>query len=195
MLKKVNNYIYSSIFTSIIFIILGIICIMKPDISFSVISNILIVIFLLNGIALLIIDYQVKFIFLNNFLYGILSLVIGIILLVHPDTLKVILPSIIGIWFMISGLLSFRLCIYLKNESVTHMIITIIMSLISIICGITLMMRPTESTNILTMTLGITFIIHSISNMIDMCIIHKHINKIVKNIKHYISEVKVIDEE
>lgn len=186
MLKKVNNYIYSSILISIIFIILGIIFIINPSISFDAITISLTSIFILNGIILLIIDFQFNSIFMNNFLHGILSLIIGFILLIHPETLKIILPFIIGIWFIMSSLFNLKFSIYLKNESPGSTILTILMVIASIICGFILISKPMESIDILTMTLGITLLIHSISNIIDMLVVKKYINKIVKEMKKYI---------
>lgn len=193
MLKKLNNYIYSSILISVVFIILGALCVIKPDISFNAISTTLTCIFIINGLLLLIIDYKNNSIFMNNFLYGVLSLVIGIILLIYPNTLKMILPFTVGLWFMISSLFNLKYSFYLKNESLGYMILTMIMAIISITCGVVLVSRPLESINILTITLGITLLIHSISNIIDMVIIKKYIDKIVKKMKHYISEFAQID--
>jgi uncharacterized membrane protein HdeD (DUF308 family) len=188
MLKKINNYIYASIVLSLIFIAIGVMCVIKPDISFDVISFVLTIIFIVNGILLLVADFRSRSIFMSNFLSGVLSLVIGIVLLIHPNALKTILPFIVGIWFIVSALANMKFSFYLKNESTTYMILTIIMAIISIVCGFILIVKPLESLDVLIMTLGITFIIHSLSNIIDMFVIKKYINKIVKNIKYYISE-------
>ena len=188
MLKKINNYICASIVLSLIFIAIGVMCVIKPDISFDVISFVLTIIFIVNGILLLVADFRSRSIFMSNFLNGVLSLVIGIVLLIHPNALKAILPFIVGIWFIVSALANMKFSFYLKNESTTYMILTIIMAIISIVCGFILIVKPLESLDVLIMTLGITFIIHSLSNIIDMFVIKKYINKIVKNIKYYISE-------
>ena len=188
MLKKINNYIYASIVLSLIFIAIGVMCVIKPDISFDVISFVLTIIFIVNGILLLVAEFRSRSIFMSNFLSGVLSLVIGIVLLIHPNALKTILPFIVGIWFIVSALANMKFSFYLKNESTTYMILTIIMAIISIVCGFILIVKPLESLDVLIMTLGITFIIHSLSNIIDMFVIKKYINKIVKNIKYYISE-------
>ena len=188
MLKKINNYIYASIVLSLIFIAIGVMCVIKPDISFDVISFVLTIIFIVNGILLLVADFRSRSIFMSNFLSGVLSLVIGIVLLIHPNALKTILPFIVGIWFIVSALANMKFSFYLKNESTTYMILTIIMAIISIVCGFILIVKPLESLDVLIITLGITFIIHSLSNIIDMFVIKKYINKIVKNIKYYISE-------
>ena len=188
MLKKINNYIYASIVLSLIFIAIGVMCVIKPDISFDVISFVLTIIFIVNGILLLVADFRSRSIFMSNFLSGVLSLVIGIVLLIHPNALKTILPFIVGIWFIVSALANMKFSFYLKNESTTYMILTITMAIISIVCGFILIVKPLESLDVLIMTLGITFIIHSLSNIIDMFVIKKYINKIVKNIKYYISE-------
>lgn len=191
MLKKWNRYIFISIIISIIFIFFGGMCIIKPDISFNIISWILTAIFLINGLVLLFIDYQTKSIFMNNFLYGFLSLIIGFILLIHPNTLKVILPFIIGIWFMINGILNIKFSSYIKEESIGYMTFIIVMAIISLVSGGILIVKPLESIDILTMTLGITCVISSISNIVDLCIIKKYISQIIKKIKKYIIQFEV----
>ncbi len=188
MLKKISNYIYFSIFISIMFMIFSIVCIVKPDMSFTILSWILIGIFIVNGVVSLILDYKQSSIFINHFLHGTISLVIGIILLIHPDALKILLPFVVGIWFMISGLFNFKFSTYLKKESPGFMILSMITAMISIICGIVLIARPLETVTIVTVTLGITCLIYSVSNTIDMIVIKKYMDKITKNIKSYVTQ-------
>ena len=53
MLKKINNYIYASIVLSLIFIAIGVMCVIKPDISFDVISFVLTIIFIVNALLVI----------------------------------------------------------------------------------------------------------------------------------------------
>lgn len=188
MLKRINNYIYLSMLISVICIIFGIVCIINPSISFEFITIMVTSIFIVNGLLLLIVSYKSNFIFMDTFPYGILSFIIGIILLIYPNSLKMILPIMVGIWFMVSGLFHLKLSYLIKEESVIYMIVTIMISIISVICGFVLIKNPLESVNILAITLGITLLLHSISNIVDLVIAKKYGNRIVKKVKNYISD-------
>lgn len=189
MLKRLNNYIYSSIFLSIIFVIIGILFIAKPDISFEAVNIVFMSMFIINGIVLLILDFRSDTLFIGNFMYGIVSLVLGIIFLMHPNALGMILPFMIGIWFLVSGLLNLKFSFYLKSESTGYMILSIIMAVISIACGVTLISKPLEGINLLTMSLGLIFIMYSVANIIDMVTIKININRIVKRMTDYIKRI------
>lgn len=188
MLKRINSYIYLSMLLSVICIIFGIVCIINPSISFEFITIMVTSIFIVNGLLLLIVSYKSNFIFMDTFPYGILSFIIGIILLIYPNSLKIILPIMVGIWFMVSGLFHLKLSYLIKEESVIYMIVTIMISIISVICGFVLIKNPLESVNILAITLGITLLLHSISNIVDLVIAKKYRNRIVKKVKNYISD-------
>ena len=188
MLKRINNYIYLSMLISVICIIFGIVCIINPSISFEFITIVVTSIFIVNGLLLLIVSYKSNFIFMDTFPYGILSFIIGIILLIYPNSLKMILPIMVGIWFMVSGLFHLKLSYLIKEESVIYMIVTIMISIISVICGFVLIKNPLESVNILAITLAITLLLHSISNIVDLVIAKKYRNRIVKKVKNYISD-------
>lgn len=188
MLKRIDNYIYLSMLISVICIIFGIVCIINPSISFEFITIVVTSIFIVNGLLLLIVSYKSNFIFMDTFPYGILSFIIGIILLIYPNSLKMILPIMVGIWFMVSGLFHLKLSYLIKEESVIYMIVTIMISIISVICGFVLIKNPLESVNILAITLGITLLLHSISNIVDLVIAKKYRNRIVKKVKNYISD-------
>lgn len=190
MLKKINNCFSFSIMFSILFIIIGLLCVFIPEMSFEVLSGIITGVFIVNGIILLILDFYNRSVFINSFFYGILSLVIGIVLVLHPDTLKVLLPIGIGIWFLVSGLFNLKFALYLKDESIWYLIITILMSLISIGCGFVLIFKPVEAINVLVMTLGITIIVQSISNLVNVVILKKYMNKIVKEIRKSFIEIE-----
>lgn len=130
-------------------------CILIPEMSFDAFVIFILGLFMIKGIILLILDYFNSSIFINIFLSGIVSLMISIVLAIHPNTLKVLLPIAVGIWFLVSDLFNLKFALYLKDESISNMIIIILMSLISIVCGFILIFNPMESVNALTVSLGI----------------------------------------
>mgnify|MGYP002515532460 FL=1 len=181
MLNKLNKYLNSGIILTIVFLLVGGILIVKPDISFNIISYLIGVSLVVSGIYLFIIDSKTNNIFINVFLYAILLTLIGILIILNPVTLKVILPIFLGLWFLISGIFKIRLDIYMRNEP--YFILSLITNIITVICGVILLINPVESISAITISLGIIIVISSISSLIDIIIFKKNINSVVKYLK------------
>lgn len=181
MLNKLNKYLNSGIILTIVFLLVGGILIVKPDISFNIISYLIGASLILSGIYLFIIDSKTNNIFINVFLYAILLTLIGILIILNPVTLKVILPIFLGLWFLISGIFKIRLDIYMKDEP--YFILSLITNIITVICGVILLINPVESVSAITISLGIIIVVSSISSLIDIIIFKKNINSVVKYLK------------
>lgn len=181
MLNKLNKYLNSGIILTIVFLLVGGILIVKPDISFNIISYLIGASLIVSGIYLFIIDSKTKNIFINVFLYAILLTLIGILIILNPITLKVILPIFLGLWFLISGIFKIRLDIYMKDEP--YFILSLITNIITVICGVILLINPVESVSAITISLGIIIVVSSISSLIDIIIFKKNINSVVKYLK------------
>ena len=69
MLNKLNKYLNSGIILTIVFLLVGSILIVKPDISFNIISYFIGASLVVSGIYLFIIDSKTNNIFINVFLY------------------------------------------------------------------------------------------------------------------------------
>lgn len=181
MLNKLNKYLNSGILLTIVFLLVGGILIVKPDISFNIISYLIGASLIVSGIYLFIIDSKTNNIFINVFLYAILLTLIGILIILNPITLKIILPIFLGLWFLISGIFKIRLDIYMKDEP--YFILSLITNIITVICGVILLINPVESISAITISLGIIIVISSISSLIDIIIFKKNINSVVKYLK------------
>ena len=181
MLNKLNKYLNSGIILTIVFLLVGGILIVKPDISFNIISYLIGASLILSGIYLFIIDSKTNNIFINVFLYAILLTLIGILIILNPITLKVILPIFLGLWFLISGIFKIRLDINMKDEP--YFILSLITNIITVICGVILLINPVESVSAITISLGIIIVVSSISSLIDIIIFKKNINSVVKYLK------------
>ena len=181
MLNKLNKYLNSGIILTIAFLLVGGILIVKPDISFNIISYLIGASLVVSGIYLFIIDSKTNNIFINVFLYAILLTLIGILIILNPVTLKVILPIFLGLWFLISGIFKLRLDIYMKDEP--YFILSLITNIITVICGVILLINPVESVSAITISLGIIIVVSSISSLIDIIIFKKNINSVVKYLK------------
>ncbi len=197
MIKKLNKLLTSSIITSLLFLLIGIIIVIYPENSIKVLSTLLAIFLVVNGLYLIVIGADIRNIFFIDFFpTGILSLVLGILMILYPNTLSIIIPIALGIWFIWISIFKLRLSISLKNIDEPVWILTIITSILSIICGLILIFNPISSSIAITMFTGAIIIIYAISDLVDMIVFKKNVNKIVKHFKKsYPKTIKIIDEE
>lgn len=184
MLKKIKNYLNISIVLALILTVLGLTFIIFPNTSFEVICYFLAGILVINGGMLLIFDKSRYAIFFDGLFYGLLSFIFGVIIFIHPEILKVIMPILLGIWFILNGFFKIRLIVYLKEEDKSYYYLTLIMAIISIVCGIIMVLEPVKNVEIITISTGLILMIYAISDIINLSIIKRHINKVVKCIKN-----------
>lgn len=197
MLKKINKYFNLSITASILFIILGIIILIFPRISLSVFSYLIGISAILLGIYLISLEIRYGSIFtlIDTSLSGILSILVGIIILIYPKTVAIFIPIVLGIWFIMSSFMKLRISHYLKYISNSLYLSTLIMNILSIICGIIFIINPLTSSTVITIYIAILLIIYSISNLSEIIILKKNINDIDKYLQKEFKEYKIIDEK
>lgn len=179
MLNKLNKFLYSSIIISIIMFIIGLIFIIYPEVSFTTITYIISILLIVNGIYFLI--EKESSIFFSSFLtLGVVELLLGIIMLVNPDIVKTLVPIVAGIIMITKSTLDLRLSILLYRNNINSWLSLLICSIISIICGLIIIVNPSIGTIALTTFLGILITVYSISNIIDTIIFKKNIKEITK---------------
>ncbi len=192
MLKKLNKYINFSIVISALLMVLGIVIFVYPNISLKVFSYGISLVLILFGIYLIVIDNKSRgFSLLVDFsLFGITLLLLGIVLLIYPSTLAVLIPIFLGMWFITNGIIKLKFTSLLADVSDYSWILSLIMSILSIVCGILFIINPLDGAEVIVSFVGILLFVYSLSDIVDMCIFKKNINVIKKNIK---DGLKIID--
>ena len=194
MIKKINKYINTTLISSILLLILGAIMILFPETTLNITSYCIAIISLLLGIYLIIIDINIEkpLFFPNTSLSGIILSILGIILLAHPKSLFILIPIVLGIWFIISSITKINYIQTLKYINKSLWISSIITTILSIICGLIFIINPLRSAAVVTTFFGIIMIIYSICDIYEIIIIKRNVNKIDKEIN---KRFKIIDEE
>ena len=193
MIKKLNSFINSSICISIMFIIIGIIMVIMPKMSLEILGVILSVILIINGIILMITDIKLN----NNFIpidilpASMLSILLGIMMLIYPNILSIIIPLMLGTWFIMTSIFKIRLTLYLSKIQNTPWILLMLISILSIVCGFILILNPIDSSVAITLFIGIVIIVYAISDITNMIVLKRNI----KNLTKYFKEnIKIIEE-
>lgn len=179
MIEKLNKFIYSSIVISILMFVIGLVFVVYPDISFTTITYILSVLLIINGIYF--IATKEGSIFFSGFLtLGVIDVLLGLVMLLNPDIIRTLFPIVVGIVMIVKSVLDLRISILLYRNEYSNSLFLFICSIISVICGLFIIINPSIGTVALTTTIGIIIIIYAISNIIDTIVFKKDINEIIK---------------
>ena len=170
-IKDMNR---TSIIFSILFILLGLFLLIKPDSAIHLVSYALGIMLLIGGSISMIKFFSNKQLesYLDlNFVVGSFVFIFGIIILIKPTTIASIIPLLLGIWMVINGVtkLSYSLTLNKNNKSLS----SILVALLILVCGILLIFNPFEGAKFFTQILGATIIIYSVLDLIECIVIKK----------------------
>ena len=174
VLKKTG---VTSLVTSIIFAILGIILIANPEGTIKFIAIILGVIFGLVGLYKIVnyIENKGKYDFYNNDIaYGVIAIVLGIVTICYSTQIGAIFRIIIGLWIVYSAILRINLSIKLKTIDSNVWIYSLIIALIIAFCGIFIICNS----GAVIVTLGIVVVIYSVLDAIESIMFLNNVSKL-----------------
>lgn len=185
MKKEINRMYGTSIFSTICFIVMGLFLFFKSEQTIEIISYVLGGFIIALGIASFIryFKYREKQAFSFDIVYGIISILAGIILICNPHALAKIIPIILGVWITISSALKIQMAFQLKNYENNMWKGTLIVGLIALLCGIVLIFNPFEGAVVITKVIGIFLIIYAILDVISSYIVNKAVKNTIKIIE------------
>lgn len=168
----------SAIFESIIFAILGIILVCKPEYALKIMAYVLGITFIIIGICK-IITYcgrnQNNNFFNFDLIHGLTAIIIGIISMSYINLIGSIFRIIIGFWILYTSFISINTSIQIRKMSESTWIWTLILAVIMFLCGLYTIITP----GTIIMTIGSIMVIYSILNIIESFIFMKNINQIL----------------
>lgn len=170
-LKKAG---WTSILTSIVLAIIGVIMIYNPQTTMQFMSTVLGTFFIVMGIIKLINYFVTKgnsSLFTNDIAWGIISVIIGLVVIVYSNTIESIFRIMIGIWIIYSGFTRLNLSFKLKSVSQKIWTFVLILSILMIIGGLYVTFYP----GALIVTLGVIILIYSIMDLVESFIFMKNI--------------------
>lgn len=196
--KLMKKFFRSSLVSSITLFILGILIIFKSEVTIITISYLIGSVLVALG-ALAIIQY-IKNIEASgqndlDILYGVVTIILGLLVINNPKLIASILPIIIGVAIIINSATKLQYAFELKKENNQQWKTTMVISIISVICGVTLLFNPFKGAVVITQTIGIFMIIYSILDIISTTIIKRNVNYIKNAIIKENNEATIIEED
>ena len=108
-----------------------------------------------------------------QFVFGIVVLVIGGILIFKVDFLKELVSFVIGIYILLSSILKLYECISIGKKMNTKMTAAIVLSIIGIVIGIMCITFKFLVPDMVVKYIGILLIVYSIINIIQAIIVKR----------------------
>ncbi len=193
----------SSIITSIILAVLGILLIVATEATIISISYIIGGVLILLGFFGLVdyirkIDSEVKT--SVDLVYGIVTVILGVLIVMNPKAIASIINYVLGIIIVISSAVKLNYAIQLKGNNNSLWKSTIIFSLITTICGLILIFKPFTGAIVATKIIGIIVLVYAILNMVSTFTIRKEVLRLHKaltdaNNERVTREAEVVSEE
>lgn len=186
MKERLKKMFWISIGSSILFILLGIFLFMKPETTIASISYILAVILFLVGIFA-IVDFfrskdEKKFVQMD-LVYGAVSILAGLLLLLHPVALATFIPIILGIWIVISSASKIQYSMLLKASNRKAWLVTLIISLLMMLFGAIIVFNPFAGALVLTQLIGIFMMTYAIVELVQVIVIRKNMKTLIDDLK------------
>ncbi len=178
---------------SVILCAIGVLFIVLPEQSVEVLGMICGISMIVFGL-IKIVGYLSKDLFRLAFQYdlefGIILIVIGVIMLLHPESLVNFISISLGILILADGLFKIRIARDSKAFGIRQWWLIMILAIVSCACGFFLLVRPSDAAIFLSAVIGAALLCEGVLNL-DVAL---STVKIVKNQKPDFIDVDYFEE-
>lgn len=185
-MKTLKKLKWNVIISSVIYVALGVILLIWPEMTAKNICYVVGVISIAVGVVNLIDyirkDYSVDE-YRYNLVYGMVFILLGIFIFVKVETVISIIPVLLGFAVTISGLLKFQNAVDLVRMKYSGWGIVMIVSILNIAFGVVLIMNPFASAMILFICIGIGMIYSGVSDLIATIMLSRSIKSVGREIE------------
>ena len=188
--KGMNKIFNASIVTSVIILVLGIFLFIQPDTIIRIVSIILGGIILIPGITSLIDYFKNKY--QPSLITGIVTIIIGLILIINTQLVASILPFILGIYFIINGINRLQYALEIRRQGM-NFTTSLVFSILIIICGVLFIINPFGGALAITKVMGIFMIIYALLDLTNSILLKREIHEVNEAMKNAIIEIDVED--
>ena len=177
MLKVLKKELNISIIASLVYIVIGIIVVSNPGTTLSIVGMAVAVLAIIYGVIITIISIA-NMKEEGNLGFGILLIIIGIALLIYPNSLSILLSLGISIWFITSSVSRIKFAVSIKEVKDVNWKIILISSIITLIIGISFIFTPLSTAVAVTIISGISMVVYAVFDIFEVIFIKINIKKI-----------------
>lgn len=107
-----------------------------------------------------------SFLFQFELIQGVIAIIAGIFFLLHPDFILSIIPTILGLYVLIDALVNLKRGLDMRNCGYAGWTTTLIMSVISLLCGLLILCNRYATGLLLWRAIGVVFLYQGISDLL-----------------------------
>lgn len=179
-MKFFKNLQINALVTAIVYIVLGVLFILMPDVVSQSIAIIVAAALLVAG-AVYIIDYFRRWDIeyrSNGLAIGILMVFAAVFLFLQRDIIAAIIPLLLGFAVIVSGTIKLQNAIVLSRVKDKMWVATLVLSLLCLVLGILIMANPFTSLNVLIILIGVSLLISGLSDLVIIFMMSRKAGKI-----------------
>lgn len=196
-----KTFFKSSICASIILMILGLLLIFQSEVTITTISYIIgAALVALGVLALIRFIKSAKNITEMNFnldiIYGLVTVILGIVIITNPKAIASILPIVLGIAIVINSASKLQYAFILKNDNNDMWKTTMIIAIVSAICGVVLLFNPFAGAVLIMKIVGIFIVVYSVLDIVSTVIIKKNVDEfktVIDSVE--VEEAEIVEEK
>lgn len=185
LLQKIFNiYILQTLISSITIFVLGLVFLFNPTIATRTVEIITSIILIALGIGA-IFNYFSKAtlrIFNYNLVYGIISIVLGVLIAVNPFALVNIITIAFGIWLVFSGLIKVNYGLNFKRINEDSWLLTLVIGILTLVFGVIVIINPFINLY-LTQVLGLFISIYAVLEFTESILLKQRSSAFLKQFK------------
>lgn len=189
-----KKFFASSILTSVVLLILGVLLIFQSEITIISIS------YIIGGVLVALGALGIfKFIqSMNNedkeelnIVYGVVTIILGVLVISNPQAIASFLPIVIGIGIIINSATKLQYALELKLRKNDLWKSTLIVAIISTIFGLLLLFNPFKGAQFIAKIIGILITIYAALDIVSTLSIKKSINILSKTFEEKMKDTSI----
>lgn len=165
-----------AITVSVCMLALGVLMILWPDISALVVCIILGIFCIAAGIYAMIRYFKLGpagIFFRSDLIFGICSVLLGLLLLLHPHGAIVILPMVTGFFMIIESVIAIQISVELRRFYFESWGVAMALGILNTVFAFLLLLNPFQGAAMLMVFIGISLTIGGIQNFYSIHCISK----------------------
>lgn len=186
MKRAFHKVIISSIVSSLLFLLLGVFLFVKPGLANEVVGYVLGTLIMIAGVNSLVkffVNQSALRFFDFELVLGILSILLGAMIVFNPLALTSILTVGLGLWMIVSSTIKVQYALELKRYKEESWLLTLIIAILTMVLGLVVIFNPFSGQMLLTKVLGMFVIFYAILDIVECLLLRKDAKDFIKKMK------------
>ena len=131
-----------------------------------------------------------------DIIYGLVTVILGIVIITNPKAIASILPIVLGIAIVINSASKLQYAFILKNDNNDMWKTTMIIAIVSAICGVVLLFNPFAGAVLIMKIVGIFIVVYSVLDIVSTVIIKKNVDEfktVIDSVE--VEEAEIVEEK